>query len=412
MYTKNRAVSFLTGLFAAALILIGIMAPREACGQYTITVTAGGFDRMETVVSFTLPEPVTPGVYSMEDESGNQSLLQVDEQNKGWFLLESLSAGSSKSYSLDTESTEPVGGSGVTRAIDTNTITFNAGEHPVLSYYHGKNNPPGELDERYERGGYLHPVYSPGGTVLTNHLDTAMHPHHYGIWSAWTNTEFQGRTPDFWNIQQKTALVDQDSIEVAWEGPVHGGLKAKHYFVDLTSSAPVIAVNEEWEMKVYDAGNRTDYLMFDLTLTHTANTAQPLILPEYHYGGMGFRGHQNWDNPDNATFLTSRGHDRSAANETRARWAHMGGVVDGKRAGIAVLSHPDNYRAPQPVRIHPETPYFVFAPMQLGEMAIEPGSPYVMRYRYVTYDGEPDPEKLNRLWNDYAYPPGVTVEKE
>lgn len=409
MYRKHRFALFFVGLLTVALI--EVMFPSKAFGQYRVTVTSGGFDRTGTVVSFTLPDPIDPGVYTMEDESGNQTLVQVDGQNKGWFILKELSAGSSKTYNLDTEFiSSSAAGSGVTSSVDPNTITFNAGEHPVLSYYHGENNPPEELDERYERGGYLHPVYSPGGTVLTNHLDTAMHPHHYGIWSAWTNTEFQGRTPDFWNIQDKTARVDRDSLEAAWEGPVHGGLKAKNYFVDLTSSAPVIALNEEWEMKVYNAESSKEYLMFDLKLTHTANTAQPLMLPEYHYGGMAFRGHKNWDNPDNATFLTSEGYDRGTANETRARWAHMGGIVDGKRVGIAVLSHPDNYRAPQPVRIHPGTPYFVFAPMQLGEMSIDPASPYVMRYRYITYDGDPDPEKINRLWNDYAYPPGVTVE--
>jgi hypothetical protein len=76
------------------------------------------------------------------------------------------------------------------------------------------------------------------------------------------------------------------------------------------------------------------------------------------------------------------------------------------------MDYPQNFRYPQPVRIHPEEPYFVYAPMQLGEMRIEPGSPYTARYRYVTYDGEPDTELLNRLWNDYAYPPGVTVKEK
>ncbi len=45
-------------------------------------------------------------------------------------------------------------------------------------------------------------------------------------------------------------------------------------------------------------------------------------------------------------------------------------------------------------------------------MQIAPGSPHVMRYRYITYDGEPDPDQLDRLWRDYAYPPGVTIEKQ
>jgi hypothetical protein len=32
-----------------------------------------------------------------------------------------------------------------------------------------------------------------------------------------------------------------------------------------------------------------------------------------------------------------------------------------------------------------------------------------MRYRYITYDGEPDPSELERLWLDYAYPPAVSI---
>ena len=76
-----------------------------------------------------------------------------------------------------------------------------------------------------------------------------------------------------------------------------------------------------------------------------------------------------------------------------------------------MMGHPENFRHPQPIRIHPEIPYFNFAPTQLGKMTIVPGSPYISQYRFVTYDGEPDPEVLDRMWNDFAYPPGVTVQK-
>ncbi len=143
----------------------------------------------------------------------------------------------------------------------------------------------------------------------------------------------------------------------------------------------------------------------------SANTAQPLILPEYHYGGVGFRAHADWANPDSINFLTSEGLGREA-NETRPNWVHAGGYTDGDLAGITMMDHPSNFRFPQPVRIHPSHPYFVYAPQQLGEMRIEPGSPYIAQYRFVTYDGEPNPEELNRIWNDYAYPPAVTVEAE
>jgi hypothetical protein len=93
------------------------------------------------------------------------------------------------------------------------------------------------------------------------------------------------------------------------------------------------------------------------------------------------------------------------------RWTHIGGHSDGQLAGIAIMDHPANPRHPQSVRIHPNEPFFNYAPVQLGDMSIEPGSPYVVRYRYVTYDGEPDADAINQMWEDFAYPAGVTVRE-
>ena len=83
--------------------------------------------------------------------------------------------------------------------------------------------------------------------------------------------------------------------------------------------------------------------------------------------------------------------------------------MDGKLAGIAILGHPENFRAPQPMRINPDDPFFNFAPSQLGQFEIKPGQPYVARYRYVVSDGPADKVELDRLWNDYANPPHVTI---
>jgi len=84
-------------------------------------------------------------------------------------------------------------------------------------------------------------------------------------------------------------------------------------------------------------------------------------------------------------------------------------VVDGKPAGLAILCHPDNFRAPQPVRLHPSEPFFCFAPSQLGDFQIEPGKTYISRYRFIVFDGAPNREELDRQWNDYAHPPEVNV---
>ena len=77
--------------------------------------------------------------------------------------------------------------------------------------------------------------------------------------------------------------------------------------------------------------------------------------------------------------------------------------------GVTVLDHPGNFRFPQPVRLHPNKPYFCFAPMVLGEFEISPGHPYTSRYRLYVHDGPPDAADIERLWNDYAAPPVVRV---
>jgi hypothetical protein len=254
----NKISLSLTFLFT---LLIGFISHCFAQKQYEIQVSAGGFDRSETVVSFYFPDSVDPGTYQLESNSGNNPILQVDDSNRGWFILDELAAGESRVYEF---TPDPITSKNhISSQIDSTQITFLSDGQKVLSYYHGDNNPT-ELDERYKRGGYIHPVYSPDGVVLTAHLNP-MHPHQMGIWSAWTKTEFEGRTPDFWNIRNNTGRVDQaDSLQDSWEGPVHGGFHSRQFFKDLSAPDPVIAVNEEWKVFVYQAPEDVSYLTFDI----------------------------------------------------------------------------------------------------------------------------------------------------
>jgi len=395
-------VSFLIFLFGFSSICL-------AQKTYEIHVSAGAFDRTETVVSFYFPDFIAPGIYSIESRDADNLLLQVDSANRGWFILDQLPAGQNRVYLFDGEQSSSE--ASISSNINSKQITFLTEGSEILSYYHGDNTPPKELDERYRRGGYIHPVYSPAGIRLTSHMNVGSHPHQSGIWSAWTKTEFEGRAPDFWNIHLNSGRVDQaDSLQKQWEGPVHGGFIARHVFTDLSAPSPVTALNEEWTVHVYKSPESQHYRMFDLMVTQTVNSDKPLILPEYHYGGIGFRGHEDWINSDLMNFLTAEGLGRDG-HATRTKWTHIGGMSNGKLAGITIMGHPENFRSPQPVRIHPDAPFFNYAPTQLGTIRIDPGSPYAARYRYVTYDGEPNPAELNRLWNDYAYPPQVTIRE-
>lgn len=379
--------------------------------DFTLSVSAGDADRSESIVSFPVHDSLEQGVYEMKNQNGGIVNVQVDDNNKAWFIIGELPAGSSETYSFSAESKSADSElTYVSKSVDENTISFHTGDKQIFSYYYRDNNPPSELDERYKRGGYIHPVFSPTGVRLTNHLNTSLHPHHLGIWSAWTRTEFEGRNPDFWNFHDNSGKVESsDTLYAAWEGPVFGGFRAKHFHIDLTSSEPVTALDEQWETRVYPAFENGKYLVFDLIIQQNVRSDAPLILKEYHYGGLGFRGHEDWDNPDLVTFLTSESAGREG-NATRVRWTHIGGYSNGELAGITIMDHPENLRHPQPVRIHPEMAYFNYAPEQLGEFSIKPDSTYNAKYRFVTYDGNPEPDELNRLWYDYANPPEVSIQ--
>ncbi|MDB6004344.1 MAG: hypothetical protein JWR15_1331, partial [Prosthecobacter sp.] len=45
-----------------------------------------------------------------------------------------------------------------------------------------------------------------------------------------------------------------------------------------------------------------------------------------------------------------------------------------------------------------------------GDWSIEPGKPYVSRYRIVVMDGKADAALIDSLWTDYAEPLKAVVK--
>lgn len=152
------------------------------------------------------------------------------------------------------------------------------------------------------------------------------------------------------------------------------------------------------------------YLIFDLESVQKTATAMPVGLDQYIYGGFGIRGAEEWLDKSKITFLTSEGLGRSNGDATTGRWVFIGGTVSGSPAGYAVLGHPQNFRAPQPLRIHPDEPYASISPPKAGPFSIDPGRDYVTRLGIVSIDGPPVAALFDALWADYATPPTVRAE--
>lgn len=370
-----------------------------------ISVAAGDLSRDHSIVSFMLPG-VESKTALLETEDGTRLPLQVDEAGVATFILPELAAGAEQTYTIVEDASAVI--EGATAEETGSAVQLGVDGSQVLSFV-TDGSLPGGLNDIYLRGGYLHPLFTPSGLEVTGDYPGS-HPHHHGIWSAWTRTQFNGHAVDFWNMQDGQGKVDFVSLASTWQGAVHAGFSAELVHTDLVAMPPAAALNEHWIVTVYRTHDGpAPYFVFDLVSTQETASNSPLQLEQYTYGGFGMRGSEEWENPNDVTFLTSEGLDRLAGENQAGRWCHMGGDVNGQPAGFAMLGHPDNFRAPQKLRLHPDMPYLSFAPVKDGAFNIEPGTPYVSRFRFVVSDGAADTALLEQVWNDFATPAVVTL---
>jgi hypothetical protein len=377
---------------------------------YQISVASAPVDRCGIVVRFALPPEATPSVV-LRDEQDREVPLQVERDRQACFIVADQAAGQTRTFRLVAGAPKAAGGVEIKEQGGGLQIAVDS--VPALSFRTDKSVVPRTaIAEKFKRAGYLYQIFSPAGTIVTEDYP-ANHVHHHGLWTSWSRTQFQGRKPNFWEMAEQTGTVEFLSVERTWSGPVHGGLVSHQRFIDLSAPTAVAALDETWELTVYHLPDASPAVrVFDLTVTQTCATNDPVVLSQYHYGGLGFRGTDRWEGKGAMTVLTSEGEtQRDRANGTRVRWCYLGDVAGrSTAAGIAILGSPQNLRAPQPIRVHPEMAFFSFAPTALGEMTITPGQPYVARYRFIVSDSAPGKDRLEAWWNGYAVPVPVTLE--
>ena len=268
---------------------------------------------------------------------------------------------------------------------------------------------PAGVDPAHERSAYLHPVWTPGGRVISNDFPKG-HEHHHGIWFSWRTGEFEGRKLNAFAPLEKLGRQEHVKLDETYSGVVFGGFRARQRLVDLNApGGPKAALDEVWELRVYRLEKE---FVIDLDSTQTCATESPFVNQKNYYGGLGFRGSSEWEGKEGVAFLTSEGKTRLDGNGTAARWVAMNGKIGGKDAGFGLLCHPSNFRAPQPTRLHPSEPFFCWVPGAEAEHRIEPGKPYVSRYRFVSADRALDAVEMDRHWAAYADPSkGVTITR-
>ena len=289
------------------------------------------------------------------------------------------------------------------------TIRILDKEETVLVYHKAEVAPPKGADIAYRRSGFIHPLRTPLGSMVTA-IHPADHIHHMGLWHAWVKTVHGTRKPDFWNLKNKSGRVRYSkTLQRSKPRGEMASFTVLQEFISLDKDEnPLVVLAEEFTITVQHSANA--YLV-DHTTVQKNITDTPLQLPAYRYGGpIAYRGPENWNNSNSKVF-TSEGKTRANGHATRGRWcAFSGPVVKAKGdVMVAILCHPKNHDAPQRMRIWPPTShngaiFFNYVPTQQTAWRLMPEKPSTMRYRLIVSDKEMSPAQINALWKDFARP--------
>jgi hypothetical protein len=233
----------------------------------------------------------------------------------------------------------------------------------------------------------VHPLATPSGAVLTRDAPPD-HPWHHGLWFTikFVNGE------NFWEEYDAYGVLRHVSpTTVHWIRP----------------DRSTVVIVDERTITETDLGVPDAYAL-DWSVTLTPRVDVVLDRTEFTtwggYGGLAIRGRGDWTD---TRLLVADGtvHDRVLG--VASEWCDLSGRVDGGEAGVLILDHPSNPRAPVPwygstrSATYGDEGWANFLNAAfLWDAALEvpAGTPLAFRYRVVVHDGVWDTARCAAEW--------------
>ncbi|MEZ4951568.1 MAG: PmoA family protein [Saprospiraceae bacterium] len=286
----------------------------------------------------------------------------------------------------------------VTAEKSDGTYTIRIDEQAVFSYQFEVLKVPLGEDSIYNRGGFVHPLRSLSGKILTL-IRPKDHLHHFGIWNPWTHTLFEGDTLDFWNLDKGEGTIVFDHFIKEEKD----GFSAKLHHVVLKGGKYKNALEEIQIYKVQPVDSKT-YLV-DFTSEYKTASPSSFKILEYRYGGFTYRATQEFD-PGTLEVRSSVTAIRDSIDGKKADWCLVPGEIKGEAVSLLLMGHPDNFNAPQPLRVwpegkHPERLMVNFAPTKFMDWKMEVGKDYKLKYRMVVSDRKMGEKDARRYFEEY-----------
>jgi hypothetical protein len=394
--------------------------------KLTVSATAEQTAAPQSIDLDGLTQAPDSGIVLVELKDGKKQPIAAQIEKKGrrylhWMVLSGREKRSVHTYEIIEVKAPglPDGIPSVNFVKDNTSLLLRAHGKPLVNYQYATNYPPPGIDTVFKRSGFIHPLYAPHGQPLTR-INAPDHYHHYGLWDPWTHVQYKGKMIDFWNLNSKQGTVRFSKFISVTDGPVFSEYQVFHEHVIFEKNGTeTIPMTEVQTVRVYQPGEKDDYYIMDITIQLNCTTDSAVILKEYRYGGLGWRATEKWDNQNSET-LTSEGKTRKDADGSKARWVIVQGKIDADYAGAVMMSHPGNYNYPEPLRIWPENQngrgdvYANFSPTKDMDWRLLPGKDYVLRYRFLVFNGHVNKEQAENAWQQYADPAAsvITVSKK
>ncbi|MGE5647718.1 MAG: DUF6807 family protein [Acidobacteriota bacterium] len=254
---------------------------------------------------------------------------------------------------------------------------------PVYVYNFGPVLGEG-FPENMRRCCYLHPVYAPDGTLLTDDFNKD-HPHHRGISWMWPVVVFEGRTYDMW-----TLVGGLENRFVRWRAretrPEAAVLRIENGW--FLGERRVMREDVEIVAHAAEAGRRN--LEFTLRLTPTGAPVEIAGTSEGNkgFGGFSFRFAPRDGGAAKTVIRTEQGVSEKDGVLAVHPWAEVEGSFAGKRESGRVYDDPANPGFPNGWLMRHGFGFLNVSYPGLKPVRIERRRPLTLKYR-VTLASEP-----------------------
>jgi hypothetical protein len=268
---------------------------------------------------------------------------------------------------------------------------------PVFTYRHQMTLAE-EVQEKYRRSTYIHPLYDLRGRVISDDFPKD-HLHHRGLSWTWAHVGVAGEVYDLWACEGVQQVFERWLGRMS--GPVCATIGVKNAWW-----ASHRKIMDEWVwIRAFPAneyGRAIDVLL-------TLKALEPIQLSgrkEKGYSGFGLRY-----GPRQTTIITTpQGIESADSDLKRFPWADESGKFAGSStlSGAAIFQHPSNPGVPAGWCLRDYGFIGVSWP-GVEIINLEPGNPLTLRFRVWVHEGDAQAGKAPEAYHLFAQPPSLSI---